>query len=97
MKNTGKYIIIVFSILLFFNKSIAQISRGGLPPSFKDKSISKDFKTVMIPELDLSTITGEDFNETNNGTLYKIARTIAVDLNPKKSGTWTYLPGGGKI
>ncbi|MCK4406567.1 MAG: PKD domain-containing protein [Bacteroidales bacterium] len=86
-------------ILGIVQNSFAQISQGGTPFSFTDKSISDNFEMIELSKPDMELIRLED--EENIQSQFpgpeRIGVSIIVNLNPNNSGTWTDLSDGGKI
>ncbi len=100
MKNLNFYSVLLTLCLLFGlnNNANAQISQGGIPPSFKEKSISNNYELRELSKPDMKKIAEQDKQNAKNGVLYKIGRSISVNLNIKNSGTWTDLPdGNGRV
>jgi hypothetical protein len=101
MKNLNFYSVLLSLCLLFGlnNNANAQISHGGTPPSFTEKSISNNYELREFSKPDMKKITEQD--EENAGkkdVLRRIAVSIQANLNTKNSGTWTNLPdGSGRI
>ena len=96
--------ILFISFILFIQQSsiniqqcFAQISQGGIPPSFLYKSISDSFEIREFPKPDLDKIAIEDGENEKSGTPYRYAVSIPVNLNIENSGTWTNLPDGSRI
>ncbi len=77
--------------------SNAQISKPGIPPSFKYKTISNNYDLREFPKPDIDKINLEDEKSSLKGDSYRIAVLISVNLNINNSGTWTNLPDGGRI
>lgn len=93
-----KNLIIFFLALSAFSaRSFAQLSEGGTPPSFDDKSISSDVKISDLSKPDMAQIRWEDSLSYKNGILYKFGRFINTDFTPDNSGTWETLNNGDKI
>ena len=101
MKNLNFYSVLLSLCLLFGlnNNANSQISHGGTPPSFTEKSISNNYELREFSKPDMKKITEQD--EENAGkkdVLRRIAVSIQANLNTKNSGTWTNLPdGSGRI
>lgn len=92
-----KLLLLLLAGLLVINLK-AQISEGGLPPSFsldrkshiEAKDIPLAFVLEELRETDL-------LNEAERGTPPRIAENIPVDLSLHNSGLWTTLPDGSEI
>ena len=86
-------------ICLFPSSSTAQISEGGLPPSFgytnllKSGSSAVDIPVTFSVE-DLKTV---DAWNVSQGAPLKVATLIPVQLSIENSGNWISLPGGEQI
>lgn len=91
------FIAIVF--LAWGQDSVAQRSKGGLPPSFVFSEISQDVEQISLPAPLLEKIYEEDQLNENSGypKPYRVGVSVPVEVNIENSGTWTELPGGGKI
>ena len=94
------YIILAVSLIcLFPSSSTAQISEGGLPPSFgytnllKSGSSAVDIPVTFSVE-DLKTV---DAWNVSQGAPLKVATLIPVQLSIENSGNWILLPGGEQI
>ncbi|MBU0765178.1 MAG: PKD domain-containing protein, partial [Bacteroidetes bacterium] len=86
-------------ITLFFmtNYAVAQISKGGTPPSFKELSVSDDIDIHVLPEIDMSVIPLLDDQSEKNGTFLVSGMSVPVNLGIDDAGTWTTLRNGRKI
>jgi len=91
--------VILTGILLICLVNIpkAQVSHGGIPPSFSFELIDPSIDTHDFPKPDMHQVMKEDSADEKNGTFYKIGRIIPVNLNMENSGTWTELPDGTNI
>ena len=94
------YIILAVSLIcLFPSSATAQISEGGLPPSFgytnllKSGSSAVDIPVTFSVE-DLKTV---DAWNVSQGAPLKVATLIPVQLSIENSGNWILLPGGEQI
>ncbi|MDR0795452.1 MAG: T9SS type A sorting domain-containing protein [Tannerella sp.] len=91
--------LIAYFVGLWFLQAnvFAQISEGGVPPSFQFQTTRLNrTATVQIPfAFNLSELRLADEQKVAQGApLLACARLIDVDLNPSNSGTWNMLPGG---
>ena len=94
MKNIFTFIL--FAILL--NVSIyAQVSTGGIPPSFNIKTLNTTVDNYIFTAPDLQKIQAEDAVAQQKGDAYRYGVDIPVNLNIENSGTWDILPDGRKI
>lgn len=93
-------LVFLFGVLLFtLNSVYAQISEGGLPPSFSyGRSLRSTIPLTQIPV----TFNVEDMKlvdewQVSQGQPLKVATLIESNLNMDNSGTWTVLPGGESV
>ncbi|MEI7596031.1 MAG: Ig-like domain-containing protein [Bacteroidota bacterium] len=91
-----KTLLMIIGLFTFF-QSNAQISVGGIPPSFAKTTNSSFMQKISVPALEISTIEAEDAITIKDGSFPKVAKAIPVNYNMQNSGTWTVLPGRGKI
>lgn len=94
-----RVLIALISIFIFtwsYNVS-AQISKGGLPPSFELKTMSTDIDRVNIHPPDMEQVMAEDQYYEKNGEMYRISRLLPVNLSPENAGTWDELEDGTRI
>jgi hypothetical protein len=84
--------ILLFSLVHY--RGAGQISKGGDPPStvFGISSDSRNIVTINQPSLDAVRAEDEQFPSP-----FRFAVNLTADISPGKSGTWTDLPGGGRI
>jgi PKD repeat protein len=88
---------ILLTLLLALSLNIqvfSQISYGGTPLSTTEKQISTDIDHIELRGPDMSLIMQEDIQDEKNAVLYKIGRTIDVDINMDNSGNWDILNDG---
>jgi hypothetical protein len=73
----------------------SQINEGGTPPSFGIYSLSKEINTVMLPGPDLK----KEVNSTGDKGISppEVGPVIPVDISLEEEGTWTSIPGGGRL
>ncbi|MCD4747197.1 MAG: hypothetical protein K8R58_12945 [Bacteroidales bacterium] len=93
---------LLFTLVLIFLTgnsiiTVAQISQGGIPVSFTDKTISNIIKIYEFQKPDLEKLALEDEENESNGMPYRNAVSIPVNLNIFNSGIWTDLDDGSKI
>ncbi len=74
----------------------AQISQGGIPPSFK-YGVSTDVDRVTLQPKDMKFIMGEEEKLSKSGYLPHIGYNLECNIDMNNSGTWTDLPDGGRI
>ncbi len=92
-----KYLFIVIVIFLFSVKTQAQQSLGGTPYSIKNKTLSEKYDVKILPKPDMSIIQQEDKQDSKNGVLRKVARSLYVNINLNNSGTWEVLANGDRV
>jgi len=82
---------------IFSAKIFAQVSEGGLPPSFYYDLKTPDIdKKVVYPE-NLSAVFQEDAAYEKMGVVYRYGVAVPVNADMENSGTWTTLPDGRRI
>ncbi len=98
MKLNQIFFFVIIGILTHINYQLfAQISQGGVPPSFNQVLLSEDFQEINLAKPDMKSILEEDKLNEDKFHPYRIAVTIDVDININNSGTWTKLKEGGMI
>jgi len=78
----------------------AQISEGGIPPSFLYQTmLSNRAETIRIPiNFNVSELRSADEKKATLETpLLAVATLIEVGCNADKSGSWTTLPDGSRL
>ncbi|MDD3739937.1 MAG: choice-of-anchor J domain-containing protein [Bacteroidales bacterium] len=97
----GKFYKKLLIVSLFINSSIGilygQINTGILPDSFNDKLAEDHIDHIYVNPPSMELIIAEDTQDEKNGTMYKIARLIPVELNISNSGTWDKTSDGKDI
>lgn len=97
MKFTFKSLVIVLVFNLGWVLSLsAQISQGGTPQSFLDKSLSADYEHVVLEKPDMKQIKLED-DLNSQDPRPRVGVSVMVDKGIHNSGTWTELENGDKI
>ncbi len=92
--------ILMIGLSIFFQSLNAQISQGGLPPSFKqaDKSALSTIEYMKMPYVDVEALRAEDvYNDLIKDQPWRFGKDLYVDYNPGNSGTWDALEDGGRI
>ena len=88
-------IILKLSFLAFSTSLTAQISAGGLPPSFENPAIEgNQLKSEKIPAINLKKVQKED--EQHPGTT-RFTSPYSVEFNLENSGRWSELENGDRI
>lgn len=86
-------------ILSGTSKAHAQISEGGIPPSFNlPTSLRSTPPIVEIPaKFSVEDLKAVDAWQTSQGAPLAVAKLIPVDLGIEQSGDWLTLPDGTRI
>ena len=93
-----KLVLCLLSLIALFNyKLVAQISEGGLPPSFYFNLSTKDVDKKTVYPKNLSTVFQEDAVNEKMGVVYRYGISVPVNADMENSGTWTTLPDGRSI
>lgn len=85
-------------LLAAFTSANAQITEGGVPPSFQTEF--KAFLTgkmpavVALPVLDVANALSEDSHKPGQN---RFAAPVAVDVSLENSGAWHTLPNGDRV
>ncbi len=90
-KITLLFIILISSSIYLFS----QISEGGIPPSFENSVQLNSSKNISLPAIDMNLVEHEDMEMGKE--VYRIAKSIPVNINVLESGTWTKLNDGNSI
>ncbi len=81
--------------LSIINPASAQISAGGIPPSFA-KTLTAAVPTIAMPAIDVAAYLAED-EAAGKDVAYRFGAPIEVSYNLNNSGTWSDLPEGGRV
>ncbi|HWB64273.1 MAG TPA: hypothetical protein VG603_12230, partial [Chitinophagales bacterium] len=85
-------------ITLFCLKAFSQQDEKILPKSLNYKQIeSAEPREIVLPAFSAKEWASLDYNDEKNGHMPKYARCIDTDISPRNSGTWTVIPGLGRI
>ncbi len=88
----------VFSLCLFSTTQVnAQISIGGRPYSFLNKTKDEPIPVVAVSSLKKKQIEEEDTRDEANGLPPRFGYPHQVNLNLDNSGRWETLPNGDRI
>ncbi|MDH6305959.1 lysyl endopeptidase [Parabacteroides sp. PF5-5] len=93
-------LIILFGVIcLSFGKLYAQISEGGLPPSFNyESSLRSTIPSIQLPiTFNVEDMKLVDAWQLSQGQPLKVARLIETNLSISNDGAWQTLPGGERI
>lgn len=80
--------------LLFNNDVIAQISKGGAPPSFSIPYLQDTVAVIQMPTVNVDSLIQ---NDTLSDYSFRFGYAIDVNLGFNNSGTWDTLQSGDKI
>jgi hypothetical protein len=94
--NFFKVIIIIFCIT-FSNLTIAQISQGGTPPSFSSNNLKNNFQEIIVQKPNVEQLLLEDVENDKQAEPLRFAKLLEVNFDINNSGTWTDIPGKGRI
>ncbi len=83
---------------LFTGTAFAQVSEGGLPPSFTQSlSLKADVAAVAMPSVDVAALLAQDEIEKTEGMPFRFGFPFDVNYTLENSGTWEDLPDGGRL
>ncbi len=76
----------------------AQVSQGGTPYSIIFQ-LADDYQQLNLPQPDMESIRAEDLvNDATRGPAPpRMGVSVLVDRNTQNVGTWTEIPGSGKV
>ena len=99
MIRSGISLLVVLYFLIFVIDLQAQISEGGIPPSFQTNLKSwQEVPLINLPEVDEERLQQEDYARDPSGQCeYRIATGFLVDLDPGNSGLWEEINGDDKL
>lgn len=83
-------------LLLSYLSGFTQISKGGIPESFKHELKSPADRLVIHPHSP-AFIVSEDSKMPKDGKPPRIGYSIYTDISLKNSGTWSEIEGKGKL
>ena len=98
-----KCLLLAFFGLGIVTSSIAQISEGGIPASFKKTPLGDinpyggSYQVHQLLAPDLTAVYAEDAESDEKGRPYRVGINIPVSYSINNSGTWLELPNGDKI
>ncbi len=87
---------IFFSFVFLLSLSVsAQISQGGNPYSFHEKSQLSEPTYVVMPAVNVAAMQAEDaVNDLQKDIPWRFGHNHIVQLNPQNSGQWHNVSGG---
>ena len=87
----------ILAILAAFSTH-AQITEGGMPPSFSPEFqpalAGRPATPIVIPSIDKDALLAEDSRMPETS---RFAAPVAVDISMNNDGTWTTFPDGSKL
>jgi hypothetical protein len=90
--------LLVISLSLFHLWSVAS---GDFPLAPKSTSVARKFfsspSSVILPPLNIPDAERLDKIDAKTGELPKFSRSIYTNINLDNSGSWSYLPDGGRV
>lgn len=95
-ENFFKAIILIFCVT-FSNLTIAQISQGGVPPSFTSKNLKNNFQEIIVQKPNVEQLLLEDAENDKQALPLRFAKLLEVNLDINNSGKWTDIPRKGRI
>jgi len=91
-------LLLFISASLFININVhAQISRGGVPKSFRLGLTGDIIERATMPSVDVEALSLEDIDRALSNLPYRFAQGFEVNYNLDNSGTWTQLANGDRI
>jgi protocatechuate 3,4-dioxygenase beta subunit len=97
----------VIAVLIFCAPVRAQLSEGGVPPSFTHEKlpararqaslVAPPVRVVLPVGFDVEQLKAQDAANEAMGMPLNMARDIPVDLTASNSGEWSTLSGGQRI
>jgi hypothetical protein len=97
-KEIMKKISILFSLAQFAATcSFAQMSEGGIPPSFFNTALRNEIAIEMMPSVNVDSLINDDKANEGKPVPFRFGYALKVNLNLENSGTWETLENGDKI
>jgi hypothetical protein len=84
-------------LLVTATNSFAQISEGGVPPSFFNNNLRNTVAMKTMPRVNVDSLRSADEKDRNNNKPFRFGYAMKVNLNLENSGTWETLENGDKI
>ncbi|OQY28475.1 MAG: hypothetical protein B6244_06910 [Candidatus Cloacimonetes bacterium 4572_55] len=82
--------------LIFISNASAQVSSGGVPPSF-DLSLRTDMDSYTLPVVNVDSLIALDEIEQAENLPHRFGMPFDVNLTLQNSGTWDILEDGSRI
>jgi len=91
--------VVAFFTTVFFAgiNNFGQISSYGIPPTEKYQIQNDNYPVFRAEPPNLHALQEEDQFNDKYGMPYRFSVSSPVDIDFSKQGTWTSLPGGGKM
>jgi PKD repeat protein len=94
---TLAFLIVVFA-LIYFTPVRAQISEGGLPPSYGTNQLRSTIQPYKVAiDFDVNKLLAEDDEDEALGLPPRCAKIIPAGLSAENTGEWLTLPDGQRI
>ena len=87
----------MFFLLFAATTSFAQISEGGMPPSFFNNSLKNTVAIEKMSRVNTDSLIKADAAETETNRPFRFGYALKVNLNLENSGTWETLETGDKL
>jgi PKD repeat protein len=92
-----KYFILFISYFFLTFHGQAQISEGGIPPSFSFHIKSNDIEFIQLQKPDMESIWHEDDSNEAKDKPYRVGVSVPFEQSIYTTGTWQTLPNGEKL
>ncbi len=90
------FLLAVAACLLTAGAVHAQISEGGVPPSFTT-ALRADIGTITTRSIDVPALMAQDTSAQSKDEPLRFGYPFDVDYDLNNSGTWDTLPDGGRL
>jgi len=95
---TIRTLVLFLSVSLFISTNLhSQLSRGGIPKSFRLGLTADIIERVNMPSVDTEALSLEDIDRAQSNLPYRFAQAFEVNYNLYNSGTWKELANGDRI
>lgn len=88
--------LLIFALPCWFHLH-AQISTGGIPPSFIRNLERHSVPVLTVAAPDVERLMDEDVFYEKHAIAMRFAESVPVDINLTSEGYWERLPDGGRI
>ncbi len=92
-----KLFLSILLVFIFSEVSLAQISQGGIPESYKISGNNRNIDLVTLKSPDLQSLRQEDSAMDDAGSPPRVAVDVAVQKSIRNSGTWSVTNKGDSI